>query len=506
MTSLRKSGTLMMTGRLVGGALLGKILGFLREVEMARLLGASFVTDSFRSALTAVLLPIAPLQGEIIPSVLIPLHREWSEKGTAVRLFGSLTAGFFALSVLLAVCVWCLAGAWVDLIVPGFSAEAHELTIRFVRIMSLSIPGSVLLANLMCIELATGRSRVAAIRASVQNVGLMIGVVVLAFTGDVDAIAWAFVIAFNGVTCLGAYWLWREGQISLGSLSLRDAYRAISVFLPRVKALMTQPIFDQANTLLERVLASAVAVGAIASMDYARTLSESLLFLLAQPIGFVVLAGGRPSTERIRLVSRSVLGIALPVSCYFAWLAPDIVRVVLERGAFDERAVAMTAGAVRGISLGLWAASLGYVFIRMLNAQGRNRAAALVISASYAANMAMNVVASRLWGTFGLGVGESLRGLVLLLGSALCLGCMKELMELGRPLLVPSLAVLASCFLTTELLHDPLLRVVVAGSATGVAMLAWYAVAVPQAAVAIRERVFGRVPRVVSASESAAGE
>ncbi len=496
----------MMTGRLIGGALLGKVLGFLREVEMARLLGASFITDSFRSALTAVLLPIAPLQGEIIPSVLIPLHREWSAEGTAVRLFGSLSAGFFVVSVVLMVCIWCLAGTWVDFIVPSFSPQAHELTVRFVRIMSLSMPASVLLGNLMCIELATGRSRAAAIRASVQNVALMIGVVVLAFTGDVDAIAWAFVVAFNSVTLFGAYWLWRDGQLSLRCVSLRDAYRAIAIFLPRVKVLMTQPIFDQANIVLERVLASAVAVGAIASMDYARTLSESLLYLLAQPIGFVVLAGGRPSVERIRLVSRSVLGIALPVSCYLAWLAPDIVRVVLERGAFDERAVAMTAGAVRGISIGLWAASLGYVFIRMLNAQGRNRAAAGVITLSYAANMITNVATAHLWGTFGLGVGESMRGLVLLLGSALCLGCMKELIELGRPLLVPSLAVLAACIMTTELLHDPLLRVVVAGSATAIAMLAWYAVAVPQMTAVIRERVFGRVPRVISASESAAGE
>jgi putative peptidoglycan lipid II flippase len=487
----------MMTGRLIGGALLGKVLGFLREVEMARLLGASLITDSFRSALTAVLLPIAPLQGEIIPSVLIPLHREWSAEGSAVRLFGSLSAVFLVVSVLLAVCVRCLAGAWVDFIVPGFSSGAHELTVRFVRVMSLAIPATVMLGDFMCIELATGRSRVAAIRASIQNVALMIGVVIFALIGKVDAIAWAFVISMNSVSLLGAYWLWRDGQIALRSISMRDGYRAAAIFLPRIKTLLAQPVFDQANTLLERVLASAVAVGAIASMDYARTLSESLLFLLAQPIGYVVLAGGTPSVQRIRLISRSVLAIALPVSCYFAWLAPDIVRVVLERGAFDERAVAMTAGAVRGISIGLWAASLGFVFVRMLNATGRNHAAACVLTLSYAANMAANLATARLWGTFGLGVGESLRGLVLLLGSALCLGCVKELMVHCRSLLVPAVAVLAACWVTTGLLHDPLTRVLAAGSATGFAMLAWYAWSVTQSRNTIRNRAFGRAPRAI---------
>ena len=45
------------------GALLGKALGFVREIQLAKHLGANLVADSLRGAMVAVLMPIAPLQG-----------------------------------------------------------------------------------------------------------------------------------------------------------------------------------------------------------------------------------------------------------------------------------------------------------------------------------------------------------------------------------------------------------------------------------------------------------
>ena len=42
-----------LVGMLAGGALFGKLLGFVRELEMARLIGAGALADSLRGALTA---------------------------------------------------------------------------------------------------------------------------------------------------------------------------------------------------------------------------------------------------------------------------------------------------------------------------------------------------------------------------------------------------------------------------------------------------------------------
>ena len=79
-----------LTARLMGGALLGKALGFVRELMMAQVLGASIVADGFRGALTGVLLPLILLQNDCVPALLIPLHKRWGGQGRVIRRFTAL--------------------------------------------------------------------------------------------------------------------------------------------------------------------------------------------------------------------------------------------------------------------------------------------------------------------------------------------------------------------------------------------------------------------------------
>ncbi len=419
--------SLRLAGWLVGGAVFGKVLGFVREVEMARLLGANIVADSFRGALTAVLLPVAPIQSDMLPSVLIPLHRSWSEDGSAAARSGALAALLTLFAAVVAAAVFALAAPWVGLLVGQFDPEAKALTVRFVQVMSLAIPASVLSACLSSIEIAVGRSRIATIRASVQNLSMMAGIAIMALAGQPLAIPLSFVIAFNLVAAYGVAALWREGTISPAGLSPRLLAEVGAAFWRRFRPLLAIPLADQGNILLERLLASGIAIGAVASLDYARTLTESAFYLVSQPIGYVVLtrAAGqaRASDAEIRRISRVLLAVGVPASVFIAVFAADIVRVVFARGAFDEHAVLLTTGALRGISVGLWASTLGWVLLRMVNAAGRNGAAAAIVCAAYAGNALVNLLAVPVTGTFGLGLGEATRGLLLLGGTTVVLAC-----------------------------------------------------------------------------------
>jgi putative peptidoglycan lipid II flippase len=419
--------SLRLAGWLVGGAVFGKVLGFAREVEMARLLGANIVADSFRGALTAVLLPVAPVQSDMLPSVLIPLHRSWSEQGDPAPRSAALAILLTLFATLVAVAVYALAAPWVGVLVGQFDAEARALTVQFVRVMSLAIPASVLSACLSSIEIAVGRSRIATIRASVQNLSMMAGIAIMALAGQPLAIPLSFVVAFNLVAAYGAVTLWREGTISAAGLHpglLAEVGRA---FWRRFRSLLAIPLADQGNILLERLLASGIAVGAVASLDYARTLTESAFYLVSQPIGYVVLtrAAGRAHADKadVQRISRVLLAVGVPASVFIAVFASDIVRVVFARGAFDEHAVLLTTGALRGISLGLWASTLGWVLLRMVNATGRNGAAAVIVVTAYAGNALVNLAAVPMLGTLGLGLGEAARGLLLLGGTTAVLAC-----------------------------------------------------------------------------------
>ena len=237
-------------------------------------LGASYVADAFRGALTAVMMPIAPLQGDIIPVVLVPLHQQWGREGRAGRLFNSLLGTFALAGIVLASMVWCFANAWVGFLVPGFGDDAHRLTVSFVRVMSLMMPATVVCAGLVCLEISIGRPRVASLRGPVLNVTVLMGVATMAATGKVLAIAWSMVIGLNAVMVYGGFMLWWAGEVTVSEISLANMLEAVREIGPRVKPLLVQPLFEQGNIILERMLASAAGVGFLASLEYARTLSE----------------------------------------------------------------------------------------------------------------------------------------------------------------------------------------------------------------------------------------
>ena len=472
-----------LAGTLISGALLGKLLGFLREIEMARLIGASIVADSFRGALTAVLLPVAPIQSDSVPSVLIPLHREWAAAGETPTRSAALALIVTLLGCAVAIAVSLLAAPWIGLLVGQFDATAQALTISFVRVMSLALPASTVSAVLGSIEIAMGRSRIAAVRASVQNIGLMVGIACMAWFGQPLAIAWGFVISFNLVAVYGLVKLVGDGAITLRGVRPAMLVDVGLVFWRRFRPLLGIPVAEQGNILVERMLASGVAIGALASLDYARTLTETAFYLVSQPIGYVVLTRAAGRTQdvpgEVGRISTRLLALGVPVSVFMVLFATDIVTAVFARGAFDAHAVQLTAGAMRGIAAGLWAAMLGWVLVRLLNASGRNGMAAMIVGSAYGANALFNLILVPRLGTLGLGLGEALRGLVLLGGTAAALGCVAPVLlcivragAITLPLGLAGLLILN--FSTGAVAH-----LLMAAPIFGVATVVWLAVVLP---------------------------
>lgn len=472
-----------LAGTLISGAVLGKLLGFLREIEMARLIGASIVSDSFRGALTAVLLPVAPIQSDSVPSVLIPLHRDWEARGEAPARSMALALLVMLVGVVVAIAVSLLAAPWVGALVGHFDTQAQALTVKFVRVMSLALPASTMSSVVSSIEIALGRSRIAAARASIQNVGMMGGIAVMAWTGQPLAIAWGFAISFNVVAVYGVVTLAREGAITLQGVRPAMLAEVGIAFWRRFRPLLGIPVAEQGNILVERMLASGIAVGALASLDYARTLTETAFFLVSQPLGYVVLtrAAGRQQDLRgeVERISTRLLALGLPLSIFIMLFATDIVTVVFARGAFGAEAIHLTAGAMTGIAAGLWAAMLGWVLVRLLNATGRHGMAAIVVVSAYGANALFNVLVVPRLGTLGLGFGEALRGVVLLGGTAVALGCAVPVMIcILRAAAITAPLGLAG-WLVLSLTDGPLRQLLCAAPVFGIATAVWLIILLP---------------------------
>lgn len=417
---------------LMGGALLSKVLGLVREVLVARAIGASVIADSFRGGLTAVLLPLMFLQSECIPAILIPSYREWHDRGEAPRRFAALTTALVLTGFALFVLVEASAPYWIDLLLGGFNAHARELTLSFTRVMALAMPASVLLSCLSAAEIALGQSRVTSIRATLLNVAVIAGVLLLLLTNRPVVIAWSFSLAFNAVAAWALWLLLREGALDARGVRVGTVLAAGRAYLRRLRPLILLPVAEQGQIWIERLLASALAVGTLASLDYARTLSDCAVLLVSQPLGLAVLSAGPSLDTRAQMdaLARPVLAVAVPGSIFLVLFAPEIVELVFHRGAFDAAAIRSTSETLRGIAAGLWATTLGWTLLRMLNSVGRNRHATMIIASAFAANALTSALLVDRLGGFALGLGEGVRGMVLLAGVAIALGTGRHLLRL----------------------------------------------------------------------------
>lgn len=415
---------------LMAGALISKLLGFVREVMMAQVVGASLVADGFRGAVTAVLLPLSILQNESVPAILVPMYRQWQRDGETAERLTALTIALTGIALLLMVAVQALGLLWVDAMVGGYAAETKAVTLAFTRVMALAMPASVLLNCLAAGEIALGRSRLTTIRASILNLAVLIGLGILAWTGWIGALAWSFALAFNGLAVCGVWWMAREGLLSAAGARPALVIEAGLAFLRALRPLLAIPVAEQTSVWVERLFASRLVSGTVASIDYARTLTDSAHLLISQPLGLTVLSRGPATDERAQAdaIARPVLAIMLPGSVFLVAFAPEIARLVFARGAFNDAAVLLSSEALRGISAGLWAATLGWILIRILNSGGRNAASAGILVAAYAVNILANLgtglIVPDAWeGPLLLGLGEAARGLTLLIGTTLVLGC-----------------------------------------------------------------------------------
>ena len=491
-----KTSTRRFTAVLISGALASKMLGFGREVLMAQVLGASLVADGFRGAITAVMLPLAFLQNESVPAIMIPMHRDALKGGDAPQRLAALTVALTGIALTLMMAIEALGQWWIHAFVGGFSPEGRSLTLDFVRIMALGMPASAMINVLAAGEIALGRTRLTNIRGSLLNIAVLMGIALLAASGNVHTLAWSFSIAFNLLAAWGLLTLLREGVVDFNSLTWASVLAAGREFLRRLRPLLALPMAEQGTVWVERLLASRLATGAVASLDYARSLTESATLLISQPVGLAVLSS-HPSQDpraQVEAIARPVLALAMPASMFLVMFAPEIVRLVFFRGAFNEHALMLTSGALRGIAFGLWAATLAWILIRILNSTSRNFSAAVIIVTAYSVNIAVNLLTSYLRtsdesGTLLLGLGEAARGIVLLAGVVIALESRGRLLMLVCLAAIPAALMALLGWQIHEMVAGTLPRLLSGGVAYVMSIMVALLLLMPSSCVAALARV-----------------
>jgi putative peptidoglycan lipid II flippase len=201
-----------------------------------------------------------------------------------------------------------------------------------------------------------------------------------------------------------------------------------------------------------------------------------------------VLSGHAPKNIHTQIESlvRPLLALTLPATAFLLLFATDIVRLVYFRGAFGDEALLLTSHALRGVAFGVWAATLGWILIRLLNGSGRNGVAAIVLVTAYLVNMAFNAMTSTMHlasdkGMLFLGLAEASRSLVLLVGVVLALEERRKILTLTLLGMFPALLMAVLGVLIQGAIADLLPRLFIGGVACLVCIAVAFVILVPAA-------------------------
>lgn len=408
--------------RLLFGGLAGKVLGVLRELVAAWCFGTGLVANAYRLAQAAFLLPLHGFVSDVISGAFTPHYARLrvQDVAAAQRMFAALQRSLLVVAVLVAVALMVWGQHLVAIMAPGFSPEARALSADFVIVLAPALPAYVLVGLFAATELVHGHGRVAAARASVQSVGLLLGTLAAWALGRPLLIAVGFVGAYFALLVWAARVNRALGLRLTAAVGDRAAWRAALVPVVRVfLVLMWVPLALQVAQIVERRVASNLDPNAVAALDYARFITETLLILIAMPFGVAGQAAMPTMDEtdfrrHAERALRLLVAVGLPLSVFIWAHAEPMVTLLFKRGAFNQASVVVTSDILGTYALGVVFLLVAYAGQKFLNARGRNGVVLRTTVLGVAAAVLCNLSLGQWLGPRVLGLAAALSGAVMM--------------------------------------------------------------------------------------------
>lgn len=417
--------------------LLARFLAFGREAVIAFQFGAEEATDAYVVALTIPSLIFAILTSALI-TVVISVFNEYAAQGRKDESWRIFSSVFNILMLLfVAVTVLGILGAplLVKMVAPGFKESAYSLTVELTRIMLPYVVFSGLATLFTGLLNANNIFGIPAFSGSVINATIIVSALTLGAIWGIHGLAVGTVLGMVGAVLVQIPTLLKAGF----RLKLYIDYRhpGVKKVFYLILPIMIGVSLNQFNILVDRILASGLAEGSIASLNYALKLMNlplGLFVLAISTASFPTMTTQAAKGEQSGLVAtilrtlKLVLLISIPSSVGLMVLRFPIIRLLFERGVFDERATQMTAIALMFYSLGLAAQAVNIILTRGFYAMQDTRTPVKLTVIAVVVNLIFSLILIRPMAHGGLALANSLAAILNSGMLALLLG--RELKEL----------------------------------------------------------------------------
>jgi len=411
-------GTLVVTAGLV----LLQALGWVREVILAYYFGTSSQLDALLVALTVPNF-VAGTIGLAIGTAIVPVYHRWKtrdarpEGGSIAARLASIAGSVLVVTIPLALTALWGAPLLVRWIAPGFDSSTFVLAASMTRWLSVSAVPLTLSTYWAALVQADRRFEAQIAGTAVGTIVTLGGIWWLSPRLGVLGAALAFIGGALGQFAFFSVWQGYHHclfplSMQMGNQLARDVRELWLLMAPIIGG----AALSQTRAVVDRLVASGLHTGAIASLNYAARIVNLPVILLGDGLMTVFfpnlshqLASGndRQSRRLLSLVYRLLVVTFVPITLLTILMAPELVELLFQRGAFDAAATSRTASLVRVYALGLLPTVTGTASMRVFHASVDTLTPVIVGLISTVINIAGNFALARPLGAQGIALATS---------------------------------------------------------------------------------------------------
>ncbi|MBU1992442.1 MAG: murein biosynthesis integral membrane protein MurJ [Patescibacteria group bacterium] len=396
-------------------SLLSRVLGLVRDRILAGKFGASegtgiFDIDVYYAAFRIPDFLFAVLIIGAVSTAFIPIFSRYIDKKKMKEAwdFASNSLNLIAVALLvLAVIAFILAPQIVKILTPGFHPEKLELTAKVTRIMLLSPIFFGLSSIAQSIQNTFKKFFYYALAPILYNLSIIVFAyfwsdqygVYAATAGVITGALLHFLIQVPAIVKLGFKYR------PIFDRKREDFREMVRLLIPRVLSISSLQI----NLVIETLIASTLATGSVAILNYAYNLNSLPMGIIGISIAIVsfatfsTLAGQKKHSELTRTVRKNLTNILffiIPSIAGLIVLREEIVTLILGIGKFSASDIHITANMLGIMACGLIGQATIPLLARVFYAYKDTRTPMKLTAAIVAINIILGVTL-----VFGLDLG-----------------------------------------------------------------------------------------------------
>lgn len=401
--------------------LLGKLLGFLRELILAYFFGVGSISDAYLISQT---IPGTLFQiiGIAISTCFVPVFLRIKINGSKKESDGFVDR---FITLIMIVCAFVIGVVMiftrqiVKVFAMGFDTSTMQLAIEFTRISIVTLFASGFVYTYTAFLQAEKRFFQASFGVIPYNIGLILAIVIGA-KFNVYALAYISALAvviqlLYQILCIRKIPYYFHFNFQLKDTNIKTALLLLPPVVVGVAA-------TEINTLIDRTLASSILIGGVTVITYGTSLFNLIVGVFSQSVSMVYYpeiseASIKKDVENLKQAVQKSVEMAIfflvPITVGICVLSTPFVKVLFGHGDFGEKSVGLVSEVLIFYSIGFVPYAIKQTLNNVFYANKKTKIPMINTTIGIVVNVVGNLLLSRIMGLNGLALATSLASVTI---------------------------------------------------------------------------------------------